>query len=105
MYFAAQFGHKHSEFHPYALLLASFSGNSVYLITLIASKSGCEYEFRVIKGNDIFTDKLTKVYKYCYKTDKDYLIFLAETIGGKITVEYRKKNKYDSIKYRINEKE
>lgn len=75
-----------------------------YELTLLASKSGHEYEFRLIKGNDTFPDKLAKVYKYCHKTDEDYLIFLAETIGGKITVEYRKKNQYDSIKYRINEK-
>lgn len=75
-----------------------------YEIIFLADKEGYTYEFRVVGGGSGFQKKLSKVYKYSYKTGDGYIIYLTETMGGMLVLEYRKRSEYDSLKYRYNER-
>lgn len=75
-----------------------------YEIILLADKEGYTYEFRVVGVSEPFIEKMSKVYKYCHKTDDGCIIYLTETMGGMLVLEYRKISEYDSLKYRFNEK-
>lgn len=75
-----------------------------YEIIFFADKDGCTYEFRVVRGSEQFLKKMSKVYKYYHKTDDGCIIYLTETMGGMLVLEYRKSNEYDSFKYRFHER-
>lgn len=75
-----------------------------YEILLIGIKDKNEYEFRLVGEGPAFDKNLTSVYKYMYTTDDGCLVYLTRTISGKIVMECRQKSRYDSGRYRINEK-
>lgn len=75
-----------------------------YEISMSALKDNCEYEFRLVGGGAQFDKQLDSVYKYVYTTADDYLVYLTKSITGKIVMECRQKSRYDSKRYRINER-
>lgn len=74
-----------------------------YELYLSAVKDGFTYEFRLVGISRKFYRKLSHMYRNSYVSDNDMLVYLMETIGGKIVFECRKINEYDSLKYRFNE--
>ncbi|MCI8307708.1 MAG: hypothetical protein HFH14_06625 [Lachnospiraceae bacterium] len=75
-----------------------------YEIIFLADKDDYTYEFRVVSGSERFVKKMSNVYKYYHKTDDGCIIYLTETMGGMLVLEYRKKSAYDSFRYRVNER-
>ena len=71
--------------------------------SITAEQDGYEYEFRLVGKDRRFYKKLSRMYKNCYVTDNNIIVYLMETIGGKMACECRKVNEYDSRKYRFNE--
>lgn len=74
-----------------------------YELYITAEKDGYEYEFRLVGKDRRFYNKLSRMYKNCYVTDNNIIVYLMETIGGKMACECRKVSEYDSRKYRFNE--
>lgn len=74
-----------------------------YEMILLADKDNYTYEFRVVGVNENFRKKLSDMYKNSFVTKDGILVYMTETIGGKLIIECRKKNRYDNMKYRFNE--
>lgn len=72
-----------------------------YELYITAEQDGYEYEFRLVGKDRRFYKKLSRMYKNCYVTDNNIIVYLMETIGGKMACECRKVNEYDSRKYRL----
>ena len=75
-----------------------------YELIMLADKDGYTYEFRIVGNSKEYYDRLSKMYKYSYTNSDNMLIYITETMGKKVVLECRKRNVYDSLRYRLNEK-
>lgn len=75
-----------------------------YEIVILGKMDDYLYEFRVVGGGKKFNNQIADMYRYSFLTSDKILVYITETIGMKIAIECRKKTKYDSFKYRANER-
>ncbi len=74
-----------------------------YEMYISAVKDDFAYEFRLVGAGRKFYRKLSHMHGNCYVTESGMMAYMMETIGGKIVLECRRINEYDSIRYRFNE--
>ncbi len=74
-----------------------------YELILFGLKDDYWYEFRLVGNDDKFYKRLSHTYRYSYLTEEDILVYITESIGGKLVIECRKRSKYDSAIYNFKE--